>query len=187
MHDRAIIGDAPRRREDARFVSGRGAYLDDLRFDGLAHAVFVRSPHAHARIAGINRDGALASAGVLAVLGADDAAADGLSALRPSVEANVQTNEPFLFMAQPLLADGVVRYVGEPVMLVVAELRNAALDAAERLVIDYEPLQAVTHARDALRNDAPLLSDRVPGIYASIGPGAKRWKQPRRSGQPRIA
>ncbi|MDB5400709.1 MAG: carbon monoxide dehydrogenase, partial [Rhodopila sp.] len=49
MNDRAVIGDAPRRREDARFVTGRGAYLDDLRFDGVAHAVFLRSPHAHAR------------------------------------------------------------------------------------------------------------------------------------------
>ena len=163
MHDRAIIGDAPRRREDARFVTGRGAYLDDLRFDGVAHAVFVRSPHAHARILRIDRADAIACPGVLAVLGADDATADGLQALRPGVEANVQTNEPFLFMPQPLLAEGTVRYAGEPVALIVAETRNLALDAAERLVIDYEPLPAVTQARDALKENAPLLSDLVPG------------------------
>jgi carbon-monoxide dehydrogenase large subunit len=160
---RAVIGDSARRREDARFVTGHGAYLDDLRFDGLTHAVFVRSPHAHARVGRIETDDALASPGVLAVLTAADATSDGLSPIRPTVEANVQTNEPFRFLPQPVLAEGVVRYTGEPVVLVVAETRNQALDAAERVVVDYEPLPAVVRARDALRADAPLLSDVVPG------------------------
>ena len=102
--DRAVIGDAPRRREDARFVTGRGAYLDDLRFDGVAHAVFVRSPHAHARVTAIDTADALCSPGVLAVLTACDAAADGRRPLRPTVEANVQNNEPFHFLPQPLCA-----------------------------------------------------------------------------------
>ena len=83
MTDRAVIGDTPRRREDARFVTGHGAYLDDLRFDGVAHAVFVRSPHAHARITAIDTDDALRGPGVLAILIARDAAADGLRPLRP--------------------------------------------------------------------------------------------------------
>ncbi|HEY4172521.1 MAG TPA: xanthine dehydrogenase family protein molybdopterin-binding subunit, partial [Rhodopila sp.] len=134
MNDRAVIGDSPRRREDARFVTGGGAYLDDLRFDRLAHAVFLRSPHAHARIRAIDTSAAAGIPGVVAVLTAADAAADGLRPLRPTVEANVQTNEPFRFLPQPLLAEGKVRYVGEPVALIVAETKNQALDAAERVV-----------------------------------------------------
>jgi carbon-monoxide dehydrogenase large subunit len=162
MNERAVIGDSPRRLEDARFVTGRGAYLDDLRFDQLAHAVFLRSPHAHALIRTIDTSAAAEMPGVVAVLTATDASADGLRPLRPTVEANVQTNEPFRFLPQPLLADGKVRYVGEPVALIVAETKNQALDAAERVVVDYEPLPAVTRADDALRPGAPLLSDEVP-------------------------
>jgi carbon-monoxide dehydrogenase large subunit len=163
MTDRAVIGDSPRRREDARFVTGHGAYLDDLRFDGTAHAVFVRSPHAHARIAGIDTAHALTTHGVIAILTAKDAAADGLRPLRPTVEANVQTNEPFRFLPQPLLAEAKVRYAGEPIVLVVAETRNQALDAAERIVIDYETLPAIVGAQDALAANAPRIADEVPG------------------------
>ena len=79
----ARIGDSPRRREDARFVTGQGAYLDDLRFERLAHAVVLRSPHAHARIRSIDTTAARRAAGVLAVLTAADATADGLKPLRP--------------------------------------------------------------------------------------------------------
>jgi aerobic carbon-monoxide dehydrogenase large subunit len=163
MTDRAVIGDAPRRREDARFVTGGGAYLDDLHFDNLAHAVFLRSPHAHARIAAINTADALATPGVVAILTAQDAAADGLRPLRPTVEANVQTNEPFRFLPQPLLAEGTVRYAGEPIALIVAETRNQALDAAERIVIDFRPLRAITRAPDAIEPGAAELTPEVPG------------------------
>ncbi|HEX2939672.1 MAG TPA: xanthine dehydrogenase family protein molybdopterin-binding subunit [Rhodopila sp.] len=163
MSDRAVIGDAPRRREDARFITGHGTYLDDLRFDGMVHAVFVRSPHAHARIAGIDTTAARQNPGVLAVLTAQDAQADGLSPLRPTVEANVQTGEPFRFQPQPLLAEDIVRHVGEPVALVIAATRNQALDAAEQVSIDYMPLPCVVRAQDALTPGAPQLSDAVPG------------------------
>jgi carbon-monoxide dehydrogenase large subunit len=163
MNDRAVIGDAPRRREDARFVTGRGAYLDDLRFDGVTHAVFLRSSHAHARINAIDIGGARGTPGVIAILTASDAAADGLRPLRPTAEANVQTNEPFRFLPQPLLAEGTVRYAGEPVALIVAETKHQALDAAERIVIDYQPLPAITAAPDALKPNAPLLTGDVPG------------------------
>ena len=163
MNDRAIIGDSPRRREDARFVTGTGAYLDDLQFDGVAHAVFLRSPHAHARITGIDIRDATTAPGVIAILTARDVAADGLHPLPPSAEANVQTNERFRFLPQPLLADGTVRYVGEPIALVVAETKHQALDAAERIAVIYEQLQAVTNGEDALADGAPLLTEAVPG------------------------
>jgi carbon-monoxide dehydrogenase large subunit len=163
MTDRSVIGDAPRRREDVRFVTGAGAYLDDLRFDGLTHAVLLRSPHAHARIAGIHLAAARAAPGVLAVLTGADADADGLRPLRPTVEANVQTGEPFDFAPQPLLAGEKVCHVGEPVALIVAETRAQALDAAERVAVDYVALPTVTTADAACAPGAPQISAAVPG------------------------
>ena len=158
-----VIGDTPRRREDARFVIGKGAYLDDLPFDDLAYGVFLRSPHAHAAITSIDTTAAGAAPGVMAVLTAADVAADGLRAIRPVTEANVQTGEPFAFLPQPLLAEDKVRHVGEPVALVVAATRAQAIDAAELIAVDYRPLPAVTRPAAALAKDAPLLAEQVPG------------------------
>ena len=157
------IGDAPKRREDLRFITGRGRYLDDLGFEGLVHGVVLRSPHAHARIERTDTRAAQAAPGVLAVLTAADVRADGLQPLRPTAEANVQTGEAFAFAPQPLLADGKVRYVGEPVALMVAETRAQALDAAEELAVDYAPLPAVTTATAARAANAPEISAGVPG------------------------
>ena len=159
----AVIGDSPRRREDARFLTGAGCYLDDMAFDNLAHAVLLRSPHAHALISRIDTAAARAMPGVLAVLTADQARADGMQPMRPTVEANVQTGERFAFAPQPLLAEGKVRHVGEPVALVIAATREQALDAAERIAVDYQPLAAVVTAGAALAPDAPLVADEVPG------------------------
>ena len=141
---RSGIGDRPKRREDQRFLTGHGRYLDDLAFENVAHAVVLRSPHAHAEIRAIDTAAAKALPGVLAVLTASDARADGLKPLLPYVDANTVTGEPFAFMPQPLLAEAKVRYVGEPVAVIVAENRNAALDASERIAVDYVPLPAVT-------------------------------------------
>jgi carbon-monoxide dehydrogenase large subunit len=160
---RSVIGDSPKRREDARFITGRGAYIDDLAFERLTRAVFVRSPHAHARIRSIDTTAAKAAPGVLAVLTAADAAADGLKPLRPYAEANVQTGERFLFDEQPLLAGDKVRFMGETVALVVAETLAQALDASELVEVDYEALPAVTTAYGAVAPGAPLLSPEVPG------------------------
>ena len=134
--DLATIGDAPKRREDVRFLTGRGAYLDDLPVDGVAHAVVLRSPHEHARITALDARMARAAPGVIAVLTSAEIAADGLKALRPTVEANVQTGEPFAFALQPLLATDTVRFVGEPVALIVAETPAEALDAADLVAVE---------------------------------------------------
>jgi carbon-monoxide dehydrogenase large subunit len=163
MNTQSRIGDAPKRREDARFITGAGAYLDDLAFNRLAHAVVLRSPHAHARITGIHTRAALRSPGVLAVLTAADADADGLQPMRPTVEANVQTGEPFAFAPQPLLARGKVRFAGEPVALIVAETLAQALDAAELIAVDYAPLPAVTTPEAARAPGAPQIAEEVPG------------------------
>ena len=142
--DRIALGASPRRREDARFLIGKGAYLDDLAFPGVAHAVFVRSTHAHAGISGIDATAARAMPGVLAVLTAAEAAADGLNPLPPTVEVNVQTGEKFNFSPSPLLARDEVRYVGQLIALVVAETKYQAMDAAETIAVGYEPRPAVT-------------------------------------------
>ena len=163
MSTRSVIGDAPRRREDVRFLTGRGSYLDDLAFADLAHAIILRSPHAHAVIERIQTEKARKTPSVLAVLTAVEARADGLKSLRPSAEANVQTGEKFAFAPQPLLAEGKVRYVGEPVVLIVAETRAQALDAAELVMVDYAPLPALTTAAAARASSAPEISSEVPG------------------------
>jgi carbon-monoxide dehydrogenase large subunit len=121
------IGDRPKRREDLRFITGSGRYLDDLAFADLAHAVVLRLPYVHAWIGGINARGARSAPDVLAVLTAEDAPADGLQPLRPSAEANVRTGEPFAFAPQPLLAEGMVRYFGEPVALIASPAGNDRL------------------------------------------------------------
>ncbi len=157
------IGDAPLRREDARFVTGSGAYLDDLAFDGLVHAAFVRSPHAHADVAGVDIADAAAMPGVVAVLTAADAAADGLRPLAPFVVANTQTGDPFAWGPQPLLASDRVRYVGEPVAMVVATSKHAAMDAAEAVAVDYRDRPAVVDGMAALQPGAPSIADEVPG------------------------
>jgi carbon-monoxide dehydrogenase large subunit len=160
---RATIGDAPKRREDAAFLTGRGIYLDDLVFDDMCHAVLVRSPHAHARIENIETDAASAAPGLLAIFTIEDVMADGLKPLMPTVEANPLDGEPFSFLPQPLLADGVVRHVGEPVALVICETVDQALDAAERVVVNYRPLSAVTTPVEALALGAPKITPEVPG------------------------
>jgi aerobic carbon-monoxide dehydrogenase large subunit len=159
----AVIGDAPRRREDQRFLTGLGAYLDDLAVEGLAHAAILRSPHAHATIARIDAAAARAAPGVLAVLTSAETRADGLGPLHPTVETNLQTGERLAFLPQPLLAEDKVRHVGEPVAMVVATSRAAALDALDLLKVEYEALPAVTTARAARAPGAPRLAEEVPG------------------------
>lgn len=157
------IGDAPKRREDQRFVTGGGAYLDDLTFDAMSHAAFVRSPHAHADILSVDTAAAQDMPGVLAVLTARDAAADGLKPLKPFVLSNTLTDEPFAWDEQPLLAGEKVRFVGEPVAMVIAETKAQALDAAEAVAVSYRDLPAVTTADAALADGAPELSSAIAG------------------------
>jgi len=157
------IGDAPRRREDARFLIGQGSYLDDLALPDLCHAVLLRSPHAHARIVRLDAAAARAAPGVLAVLTATDVQVDGLRPLPPVAIANPYDGTPFAYLPQPLLAEAKVRHVGEAVALVVAERRAQALDAVELIAVDYAPLPAVTTTEAARAPAAPCLADAAPG------------------------
>ena len=147
--DRFVLGDQPKRREDARFLIGKGAYLDDLVLPGMAHAIFVRSTHAAAAIRGIDTAAARGAPGVLAVLTAAEVAEDGLNPLPPTVEANPQTGERFQFTPMPLLARTEVRYVGQLIAVVVAQTKHQAMDAAELVTVDYETKTPVLTAEAA--------------------------------------
>ncbi len=157
------IGKSVPRREDARLLTGGGRYADDFILPGQAYASAVRSPHAHATIVSIDVAAATALPGVLAVLTAADAAADGL---RPIPHSPVPANphevplrnldgSDFFIAPHPVLAADAVRYVGEPVAVVVAESLAAAMDAAERVDIVYLPHPAVARSEDALAPEAP--------------------------------
>src|SRR6516225_11757809 len=159
------IGKPVRRREDSRFLTGAGNYADDMSLPGQAYAYVLRSPHAHARIAGIDAGPAAGMPGVLAVLSGSDAAGDGLQPIpqRPvpanpyEVPLKSRDGLPFLIAPHPVLALEKVRYVGEPVAVVVAETLCQAIDAAERLAVEYAPLPAVVRSADALMPAAPLV------------------------------
>ena len=159
------IGKPVRRREDARFLTGAGNYADDTNLPGQAYAYVVRSLHAHATIVSIDVGPAAGAPGVLAVLTGYDAAEDGLQPIphRP-VPANPyevplmnRDGAPFLIAPHPVLALGKIRYVGEPVAVVVAETLWHAMDGAERLALEYAPLPAITRSADALAPGAPLV------------------------------
>ncbi len=153
------IGEAPKRIEDTRFLMGRGRYLDDLVFDGMVHAVFLRSSHAHAHLRGVDAAAARTAPGVLAVLTGADQDAAGIEPLQPYERVNVYSNEPFRFPTQYALAKDRVRYVGEPIALVVAESETAARDAAEMIPVDYDPLPALTTIEAALAPGAVSIID----------------------------
>ncbi len=148
------IGQPVRRKEDFRLLTGRGSFADDVHLAGLAHAVIVRSPHAHAHIASVDKAAALASPGVLAVFTGRDYVADGLAPIphgaglmcRPDVAVRVRGFEPITTHDYPMPPDRA-RFVGEPVAIVVAETVDQAKDAGELLEIAYEPLPASSSRR----------------------------------------
>jgi carbon-monoxide dehydrogenase large subunit len=152
------IGAPLRRVEDLRMLSGKGRYADDTSLAGMARAFFVRSPHAHARIGGIDKAAALSAPGVLAVLTSSDVEQAGLGKLQCHAFPPTPPGATFYRPLQPLLATGKVRYVGECVALVVAETLQQAKDAGEQVEVDYEPLPPVTHD-GALASGAPKVWD----------------------------
>jgi carbon-monoxide dehydrogenase large subunit len=151
------IGQPVRRKEDARLLTGQGTYTDDISRPGQAHAVVLRSPHAHARIVLLDTTAAKAAPGVLAVLTVDDAEADGLGLFPVQVEVPGMGGEKLYCPPRTILAKGAVRFVGDPVALIVAETRSQAQDAAELVEIDYDILPAVTDTAGALAPDAPVI------------------------------
>jgi carbon-monoxide dehydrogenase large subunit len=157
------IGQPVRRVEDPRFLTGRGCFVADIERPRQAYAAFLFSPHAHARIRGIDTAAAAAMPGVLAVLTGADWAQDGLGTLDPEMMPEDMGGPKGFRTQRPPLAQERVRYVGERVAAVIALSEAAARDAAERIAVDYEVLPAVVDAAAAVRPEAPRVHDGAPG------------------------
>ena len=163
---RSWIGRSVVRKEDRRFLTGRGRFTDDLAGPGAAWATMVRSPHSHARILDVDTTRARSMDGVLAVLSGRDlegkiGPVPTLARTAPFARAN-RDGSPMPDPCQPVLATARVRYAGEPVAVVVAETGAAALDAAEAVVVEYEPLSAVIAYEQARAPDTPVWEE-IPG------------------------
>ncbi|MBB4017768.1 carbon-monoxide dehydrogenase large subunit [Chelatococcus caeni] len=153
------IGAAVRRKEDQRFITGRGQYTDDLSRPGQTYAYFLRSPHAHAKIRSIDTAKAAAMPGVVAVLTGEDLAKDNVGGLICGWMIHSKDGTPMKAGPHPALAQGKVRYVGDHVAVVIAESLAEAKDAAEAVEVDYEVLPAVVDpaaAQKAMKGAEPV-------------------------------
>lgn len=160
----SLVGQSLRRLEDARFLTGQGRYMADIHVPNQAWMSVIRSPHAHARLGAIDFAIARTMPGVLGAYAAAD-----LAALGPiPCNVKVASDRPMIVPPRTVLATGRVRHVGEPVAFVVAETRIQAQDAAEEVIVDYDPLPCVTEAADALAPGAPALWDEAPGNLAYV-------------------
>jgi carbon-monoxide dehydrogenase large subunit len=158
--EQGLIGQSVKRKEDVRFLTGAGQYTDDITLPRQTYAVFVRSPHAHAKVRKVDTSRAKAAPGVVGVFtGADLEGVGGLPCgwLITSLDGTPMKEPP-----HPVLAQGKVRYVGDRVALVVAESLSEAKDAAELVDVDYEVLAAVVSPADAIKPGAPVVHDIAP-------------------------
>ena len=157
-----IFGSGIRRREDPRLITGQATYTDDIKLNGMVHAAILRSPHAHARIRGIDTSAAKSAPGVLAVYtGADTA-----GVLNPIPCAWVVPDSDVKAVAYPAIATDTVRYTGDAVAVVVAQSRYQAEDAIELISVDYEALPANVHAELAMNDGVPQLHEDAPNNQA---------------------
>ncbi len=146
------MGDRMLRKEDGRFIRGKGNYVDDVRLPGMLHSAILRSPFAHAKINGIDTSAALELEGIHAVITGEDLAAQGL-AWMPTLAGDTQA----------VLATDKVRFQGQEVAFVVADDKYVAQDALELIDMDYEPLGVIVDSRKALDEDAPIIRDDKEG------------------------
>jgi carbon-monoxide dehydrogenase large subunit len=153
------VGQPIRRVEDVRLLTGKGRYQDDQTFNRQTWCVFVRSPHAHARIRSIDTQAAAAAPGVIAVYTGTDFANDGIAMPKAGMPRKKRDGSPMFAPQRPAMVIDRARYVGDTVAMVVAETLTQAKDAAELVMVDYEPLPAVTNVAEAAEPDAPRLWD----------------------------
>ena len=157
------IGANVKRKEDKRFITGKGRYVDDIKLQGMTFAQFVRSPHAHARVKGIDSSAALKMPGVVAVLTGQQIVDDQVGNLICGWAIHSKDGTPMKMGAWPAMAPETVRFVGQAVAVVIAETRNQARDAAEAVAVDYEELPAAPNIRAAIASGAPQLHPEAPG------------------------
>jgi len=153
------IGQGVSRFEDPRLIQGRGRYIDDVVYPGMAFGVVLRSPHSHAKINSINTTAAKAALGVLAVITAADWKKAGLGELPSHPGLKLRDGSPMFKPAYPVLAEDRVRWIGDPVAFIVAETTAQAQDAAEMVAVDYEPLPAVVSTAKAVEPGNPKVWD----------------------------
>ena len=156
------IGQPVLRFEDPRLLRGQGRYINDVNLHGQAYAVFVRSPHAHANIRSIDVEEAKKAPGVLAVYTGHDVVADGLGMPKANMPRKRPDGKPMYAPQRPPLITDRVRYVGDPVAMVIADTLAEAKDAAELVNVDYEPLPSVTSTADTVKPGAPAVWDDCP-------------------------
>ncbi|NQW80867.1 MAG: xanthine dehydrogenase family protein molybdopterin-binding subunit, partial [Polaromonas sp.] len=154
------IGASIRRKEDYRFLTGGGQYTDDINIANQTYAVFVRSPHAHARIKSVDTRAAKAAPGVVGVLVGQDVADAKINGLPCGWLITSTDGSPMKEPPHPILALDKVRYVGDHVAMVVAETLEQAKNAAELVEVDYEVLSAVVNVTAAAKAEA--LHDAAP-------------------------
>ena len=160
------IGQPVRRKEDVRFLTGAGTYIDDIARENLSHAVVLRSPHAHAKILIIDTGEAENMPGVLGIITGKDWIAEDFQPMPTKSAVNKKIDgTPLNQPPRYSIAIGKVRYVGEPVALIVAETAAQALDAAEVVEVDFEELDAVTDQLKALEPGAPQIWDGIEGNF----------------------
>ena len=157
-----FIGEAVKRREDYRFLTGAGQYTDDVQVNGQTYAVFVRSPHAHAKIRRIDTAKARKAPGVVGIFTGEDIANAKIAGLPCGWLITDVNGQPMKEPPHPVLAQGKVRYVGDHVAVVVAETQLQARDAAELVEVDYEVLPAVVDVAAARKPGAPVIHDIAP-------------------------
>ncbi len=154
------IGESVRRKEDYRFLTGAGQYTDDIDLANMTYCVFVRSPHAHANIKSIHKKAALSAPGVVGIYDGQDVAADNVNGLPCGWLITDTSGQPMKEPPHPILAQGKVRYVGDHVVMVVAETQEQAKNAAELVAVDYDVLPSVIDVRDAAKG--PTLHEAAP-------------------------
>jgi aerobic carbon-monoxide dehydrogenase large subunit len=162
------IGQPLSRFEDRRLLTGGGRYIDDMNLAGQAYAYVLRSPHANARVKRVDVAAAKAAPGVLAVFTEADLAADGLGVNEPNIARKRPDGSPMFWRAHPGLARDVVRYVGDPLVMVVAESLDQAKDAAERVAVDYEVLPSVTSTDAATVPGSPAVWPECPDNISHV-------------------
>jgi len=152
------------RLEDHRYVTGTGRYTADRNVTGQLHAYFIRADRPHAQIVSIDASAAKSTKGVHLILTGEDMVAAGVKTIPVnSIAGKSRDGSELIKTIRPALATGKTRYVGEPVVCVVAESAVIAQDAAEHITIEYKDLPHVTRAVDAMKPGAPQLHDNVPG------------------------
>jgi carbon-monoxide dehydrogenase large subunit len=156
------IGAAVRRKEDQRFITGKGHYTDDISRPGQAAIYFLRSPHAHAKIKKIDTAAAKTMPGVAGVFTGDEFALDKLGNLICGWTVLSKDGSPMKMAPHAALAAGKANYVGDAVAVVIADTLAQAKDAAEKVVVDYEPLPAVVDPTKAAAKGAPLIHEAAP-------------------------